>query len=338
MQSPRDWGAETRVLTVTEPSQVGEVRRAAATLARALDLDETVEGQAAVVATEAANNLVRHGGGGEVLLRALEEDQGGVEMLALDRGPGMADVAASLADGYSTGGTAGTGLGAMARLSREFDVYSRPGQGTVVLAQVGPARPASKAPWRTGAISVPVAGEEVCGDSWGVRAGADWLLAVVADGLGHGWQAAEASRAAMGVLDEAGQASPAELLERIHRALRGSRGAAVAVAAIDLAAGRVRFAGAGNIAARVEVPGATQHLVSHHGTAGLEVRRIQEFTYGWARGARLVLLSDGLATNWTLRSYDRLVLNHPAVLAGVLFRDLRRGRDDACVLAIGEGA
>ena len=57
------------------------------------------------------------------------------ELLAIDQGPGMRDVDACMRDGHSTAGTAGCGLGAVLRLSGTFDLFSAPGQGTVVLSR-----------------------------------------------------------------------------------------------------------------------------------------------------------------------------------------------------------
>src|SRR4029077_6385718 len=123
-----------------------------------------------------------------VFVRALG-DPAGIEILAVDSGPGMADLARSLRDGYSTGGTSGTGLGAIRRLADVFDLYSRPGAGTVVLAQLRANRrsqPSALATAVVGAGSVPAPGEEVSGDGWGVEdAGAETRICVV-DGLGHG--------------------------------------------------------------------------------------------------------------------------------------------------------
>ena len=70
----------------------------------------------------------------------------GVEILALDKGPGIRDLERSLRDGYSTAGGAGTGLGAISRLSSEFDVYSPPGKGTALLARIWPGEPHSPPP------------------------------------------------------------------------------------------------------------------------------------------------------------------------------------------------
>jgi len=104
--------AEPIAVVVTEPSQVGEARRAAVALANLLGFDETEIAKVALVVTETASNLVKHAAGGIVLLTPIESGGVvGVEVLALDRGPGVADLAACLRDGFSTAGTPGTGLG-----------------------------------------------------------------------------------------------------------------------------------------------------------------------------------------------------------------------------------
>ncbi len=104
-------------------------------------------------------------------------------------------MAASLADGYSTTGTAGKGLGGRRRQSHFVDVASWPGVGTAVLARLKRGQPLEgfSDTGRIGAVSVPKPGEEVCGDSWAASAGSDETTLMVADGLGHGPDAAEAS-------------------------------------------------------------------------------------------------------------------------------------------------
>ena len=114
--------------------------------------------------------------------------------------------------------------------------------------------------------------------------------------------------------------------------MRGSgatRGAAVAVADLDSRAGVVRFCGLGNITGSVTAPDAgRRQMVSHNGTAGLQARTMQEFAYPWTAGALLILHSDGLATHWSLDCYPGLARRDPSLIAGVLFRDFARGRDD----------
>ena len=77
-------------------------------------------------------------------------------------------------------------------------------------------------------------------------------------------------------------------------------------------------------------------MMSHNGTAGLEIRNLQEFTYGWDPRSVLILHSDGLNTRWTLEQYPGLIIRHPAIIAGTLYRDFRRGRDDVTVVAVSE--
>src|SRR5580698_6689616 len=116
---------EQRRHVIEEESQIGEARRDAQRLAIAYGLDATQTGRVAIAATELASNLLRHGGGGELLLQPIRSGAAeNIELLAIDKGRGMNDVARCLGDGYSTGGTSGTGLGAVRRLYAEFDIYS----------------------------------------------------------------------------------------------------------------------------------------------------------------------------------------------------------------------
>jgi hypothetical protein len=118
----------------------------------------------------------------------------------------------------------------------------------------------------------------------------------------------------------------------IHAGLRGTRGAAVAVAEVALKTRGVRYAGVGNISGLILSGGTAHNLVSHNGTAGVEARKIQEFSYPWPEDGLLVLHSDGLATHWSLADYPGLAQKDPALIAGVLFRDHQRLRDDSTVV------
>jgi hypothetical protein len=80
--------------------------------------------------------------------------------------------------------------------------------------------------------------------------------------------------------------------------------------------------------------GSSRSLVSHNGTLGMTVPKIQEFRADWASDAMLVLHSDGLHSKWDLSSYAGLVSRHPAVIGGALLRDFRRERDDASVVVV----
>ena len=326
---------------IQDLSQVGESRRIGQDLAQRLAFDDTQAGKLAIVITELGNNIIKHGAAeGELLLRALARngEATGIEVLAIDSGRGMENVSHNMVDGYSTAGTSGTGLGAVRRLADDFAIYSTPAKGTAVLARVhasGRHRTAGDG-YRLGAVCVEKPGEPISGDGWCVVPRADVLLAMVADGLGHGVFAAEAANEAIRVLSETTLAQPAQLVDVIHTALQKTRGAAVAVAAIDGANGTVRYAGLGNIASViVNAIGERRSLISQNGTAGVEARRIQEYAYPWQRGALLIMHSDGLK-QWNTEAYAGMLQHDPAVVAGLLYRDFRRGTDDVTVLAVVE--
>jgi hypothetical protein len=110
----------------------------------------------------------------------------------------------------------------------------------------------------------------------------------------------------------------------------------VAVATLDPGKREIRYAGVGNIAGAVVTGDETRSMVSHNGTLGHEVRKIQEFTYAWPQGALVIMHSDGLQTQWRLDRYPGLSTRAPSVIAGLLYRDFSRGRDDVTVAAVRE--
>ena len=320
---------------VTESSAVAAARREAGDFARSRGFTETDEGRVKLVVTELATNIVKHGGSGDILIGDFEEPgAAGVEILALDAGRGIAHLEQALADGYSSAGTAGGGLGAIVRQSEFVEVASWPGLGTAVLARLEPrktgsVRPARPSRW--GAVTIPMPGEEVCGDAWSIQEGADGVSILVADGLGHGPQAAAASMEAVKVFLRHKDHNVTTLLDYVHGGLRATRGAAIAVARVHRAAGRLEFGGIGNIAGVIQAAHRTKHLVSLAGTAGHNARKIQSFDYPF--GADLVIVhSDGLGTSWSLDRYPGITAMHPTLIAAVLTRDFWRQRDDVTVV------
>jgi anti-sigma regulatory factor (Ser/Thr protein kinase) len=321
---------------VEETSITAEARRTAREMALELGIGEGGAEQVAIATTEACTNLLKHAGGGQLLLQASTEGSDAVpllELIAVDQGPGMSNLEQCLKDGFSTGSSPGQGLGAIQRLSKQSDIYTIAGKGTVVLARWWLSRDGWHAAQRIGAVNVSKPGQEVCGDAWGYAQNREGLVIVVADGLGHGMEAKLASTEAVRQLYENPDLPPTALLTRIHQALRSSRGAAVAVASINSERGKLTFAGVGNIAARIYAGSEPrQNLVSMNGTAGHQCHRIQDFNYSWPEDGLLVLHSDGLSTSTGLESYPGLAARDPALIAGLLYRDFSRGRDDATVV------
>jgi anti-sigma regulatory factor (Ser/Thr protein kinase) len=335
---------QTRPLTqriwIADTSQIGEARRSASRAARWAGLDETDCGRAAIVATELATNLIRHARDGEMLIITGNSAQvNGIDMIAIDRGPGMADPARCCADGYSTIGSLGQGLGAIRRLSTVMDIYSAPSRGTAIHARIEKEKAAAPGPVREAswcAISVPAPGESQCGDGWHLARSQALLSAAVVDGLGHGPLAAQAAQAAIAAFQRDPFASPDQYLAKAHADLRATRGAAVACAHIDMGRGKLCFAGVGNISARLfsDRTQSARALTSHNGTVGLQLGRVQQFEYDALEGDLLLMHSDGLTSRWKLADYPGLSRRSPALIAAVLYRDFKRGRDDATILVV----
>jgi anti-sigma regulatory factor (Ser/Thr protein kinase) len=327
---------DQQMFRIAEASQVSAVRRSLADWSRAAKLSEVEAGNAAIALTEAATNMLKHAGGGEIILRTLGEPASGVEVLALDEGPGIADWDLSVRDGYSTGTSPGNGLGAMRRLSAEFDVYTGQARGSVFRMAFWRHGAGAVSAFDVGAVCLPLAGETECGDTWTARESDTASLFMVADGLGHGPEAAMAARTAVVTAHRGPIGKPLAALDEIHGALRSTRGAAVALVHVEHGAsgpGRLTFAGVGNIAAGLHADG-TRQFASYAGIVGHNMRKVVEIPQPWEKEALLIMHSDGMATRWSLEKYPGLRMRHPGVIAAVLYRDLARGRDDVTVLVI----
>ena len=320
---------------VTEASQVADVRRRAQAIAKGLGFGEVADGRVGIVATELATNLVKYGLVGEMLLGTYKDEAGtGVELIALDKGPGMGDLGETMRDGFSTAGSAGTGLGAIKRLCRRLELLSWPSVGTALLARVAHGNAITHedgvATW--GAVVVPLAGEPVSGDAICVHTDQAGWTVFVADGLGHGPQAAQASNEAVRVFLSVEHLSPPEILRAVHEGIRHTRGAAAAVCRYRAPLASLEYAGVGNIEGRAIVGGETKRLVSYAGTLGLTLRRVQSFDQSFPLGSVLVMHSDGLSATWSPAQFPGLLAAHPTLAAAVLYRHHGRPRDDASVV------
>ena len=316
---------------------MGEARRTAMTLANACACSEIESANAGLITTELANNLVKFAKDGQLILHWLSTEHGDcLEILSIDRGPGMKDVGKCLRDGFTTAGTPGNGLGAVQRLSHQFDIFSQVPQGTVIMSRIYrggmPVMTAPRLQW--GVYCRPAPYESVCGDSWRIDASSSRVRLMVADGLGHGPSAAEAAEAAAYTFEQDQTQSPVQFLTAAHQNLIGTRGAAVAVAHVDTENGRVQYAGVGNISGNIVSGEVSRGLFTSNGTVGAQFRKAQLMEYTIPSGALLVMHSDGLQNRWSLTGYPGIQNRHPSVVAATLARDFRRGPDDATILIL----
>jgi anti-sigma regulatory factor (Ser/Thr protein kinase) len=306
---------------IDDSSKVGEARRAAQTIA-SFEFTAEIAGKVAIAATELANNLLLHASGGELLVQALGDDDAAVvELLAIDRGPGMDNIERRLRTD-STAGTPGTGLGAVRRLATEFDIHSVPGEGTIVMARFGTASGT-----RHGAMNIASKAKSsaampgACEDS------------ALPFRRGRSRPRHFCGRSGASAVDAFPWAlrrhrkpwcEPTGSCRRLWR--RGGLR--------PLVGDKVSYAGVGNISGTLISVGKSQGLVSQNGTLGLHQRRTHQFEYQREPGALLIMHSDGVSARWDLKNRADLLTRHPAIIAAALYRDHGRERDDATVVVV----
>jgi len=328
-----DLKRQSLAISIKQSHDVGEARRQAVQAVKELSFDETAAGRVAIVATELAGNLAKHAGGGTIILRVLQLDgEHGLEVMSLDDGPGM-DVQRCLEDGYSTAGSPGTGLGAVNRMASHFDIYSLRDKGSVLVATLWPGR-SPRTAFDVGAVCVPISGEQLCGDGWAVRESETGIDIVVSDGLGHGPLASQASDLALDTFSRKPGINPGQMLEFMHGALRPSRGAAVLTARVDIARKQLLCAGIGNIAGYIMAAPKPKGVVSMNGIVGHQSVKVKEFSYDLGENEPIIFHSDGLTTHWKLDDYPGLTQRSASLIAGMMYKHFRRGRDDATVLVV----
>jgi len=321
---------------IGELSEIAAARRAGNELSRKLGFNEVKSGQLALLITEAGTNIGKHAESGHIYIRSISHlEMRGVEVIAVDSGPGMEDPTKNFEDGHSTAGTYGVGLGAIKRLANEVDIFSERGKGTVLVMIIwNTTELVPEFEWLVGSMCIPLASEEICGDSWGITSLDTNVHLLVADGLGHGPEAATASLLAVDALLDNADKTPSRILQECHSKMKGSRGAAVAISNIDTESNLLNFIGIGNIAGSIYSKTKRQHLLSHNGIVGSNMHKTKEFVHDWSSDSILIMHSDGIGTKWDLDHYETLSERHPSVIAAVLHRDHTRVRDDSTIVVL----
>ena len=316
---------------------------------------------AALVITEGATNLIKHAGGGRMVLQIQPVDDVAARrawLLLLDGGPGMVDPAAAMRDGFSTAGTSGNGMGAITRQSAAVEVFSATDLGSAIWISLrrsasknvvdlakdpSPAITADGSPAKSttlgstlqfGGLSIPHPGETRCGDGWAIVGDGNLTTLVVSDGLGHGPLAAEATDAAIVQLNRHRAGRPEDLLAAMHEKLSSTRGAAISVTTWDTAASTICHGGVGNVAACLWRDGKPHGWLSHNGVVGHQIKQLASQTRPWLPGDRLIVSTDGLPRSTKLLLPATIWSMPGPLIAGVLVQRYARGHDDATAVVV----
>jgi len=327
-----------QTIEVLHPNSVGAARRAARALAENLGFAPTACEEIALAVTEIATNLVRHAQGGKLILTPLAaEGRPGLQVESQDEGPGIRDVEQALADGFSTAGSRGAGLGAVNRLMDELEITSERWRGTRIVCRkwlrehVARVRPC---PLAFGAASRPRLHGEENGDAFVIKQWAETALVGLIDGLGHGQFAHRAAQAARQYVESHFDLPLAQIFRGAGHACRATRGIVMALARFDWARERMVFASVGNIEARVLSQAEPVRFYIRRGIVGLNAPSAVVSEHRWPPGNVLVLHSDGLRTHWGWSDFPGLAGQPADVAAQTLLRALAKAEDDATALVV----
>jgi anti-sigma regulatory factor (Ser/Thr protein kinase)/serine/threonine protein phosphatase PrpC len=337
---------------IKDEAQVGAARRGVHRFAARLGFSDDRLSELDIVVQEMGTNAARYATSGGCLHWA--ETLGtepGIELFYFDKGPGIYDLDRALRDGVSSGGSLGTGFGAMRRLLDEFDAYStikgttrrlttarRSTYGTALLGRkwvedgARGAEDARRDARRLGVWSRPRPGEETNGDACFIKEHDGETLLAVVDGLGHGHGASEAARAALDMLEQWEGEPLDELTLAVHDALRATRGAVMGAVVVNPARESFNYAGVGNVEVRVLGSTEPARPIPSNGTLGARLSGVRVWPHRWTEGTTLVIASDGISSTWDAHAYPGLTTRSPQLLAGILLRDFSRNSDDATVL------
>jgi len=253
-----------------------------------------------------------------------------------EHGPGIRDIEQAFADGYSSAGGLGYGLGAVNRLMDELEISSTAGLGTRILCRRW-VRTASERPlfhvWDAGVASRSRGGVPENGDAFVVREWDGKLLAGVIDGLGHGEPARQAALAAQGFMQSHYDLPLGKMFLGVDRACRGTRGVVMALAHFESRTS-MTVANLGNIEVRAWSGNERVQFAVMRGILGLGQARAAVQHHRWEPGWTLVLHSDGLQARWQWSDFPGLERQPAQAIAEKLLKELAKEDDDATVVAV----
>lgn len=320
-------------ITVVDDASVSEVRAAVREAAAEIGFSHTQVGELVLLASELSTNQCRHARRGRIVMHRIErEGVPGIEIVAGDRGPGIADPATALAGVPRATGSLGTGLSSVVRFSDEIDLDVRLGEGTMVAARRFLSSVARRR--EVGIFARACAGERTIGDDAWFSRTSERLRIVLTDGLGHGGDAREAASALIDVARDLESRSPAALLEAAHGALAATRGAVATVVDLDETRGELTHAALGNVVTHHVSAEGTRAFTGPGSVIGMARSKARPQVDREPIFARdlVLLFTDGVSSRARIDVRDDLARAHPVIVAQHLVTTHGRDGDDATVV------
>ena len=298
---------------------------------------ESKTGEVDIIVAEMASNLIKHAGGGEILVNISGEgDDTVVELISIDNGPGIVDPIRMMEDGMSTSNTLGHGLGAMKRLSDVFQIYSMKDWGTIVLSRIYKTEcpvNVKKPQFEINSIIVAKPGEAVSGDGASYQLKPNCLQVLLGDGLGHGVDANAAVQKAISFFDKCSEDRPTDILRLLHTEVKKTRGLVGTVATYYFKEKKWHICGIGNISTKVQNSVTSRNCMSYNGIIGMNIpNSLKEQEVENLRGQIIIMCSDGIKTRWETQKFIGISKYDLSILAAAIYKDFARKTDDMSVV------
>lgn len=323
--------------TVADRSYFALLKKEIKAVATQAGFSEGKVGEIEIIVAEIVSNLVKHGGGGKLLVKPIRQDNiDGIELIGIDNGDGIPDLGRMMNDGVSTTNTLGQGLGAIKRLSTFFQIYTQRGWGTIVLSRVLKETPGyTKRGNEIRTVIVPKPGEVKSGDGFFCNIDNDEVRVFLGDGLGHGEEAFVAVNAAIDAYKSCTETSAVESIRHIHQQVKKTRGLVGTIAQYSAKEKQWNICGIGNILTRFINGIDVKNHMSYNGIIGYNIpNSIKDHEYQASEVQVMVMCSDGIKTKWDLMKYPGLLKYDLTILAAVLYKDFGRQTDDMAIAAI----
>ena len=316
-------------------------------IAQRLDVSEPKREGMLLVASEMLSNQIKHAGG-RGLIQLWQQPGPVLDILALDYGPGIANLRQAEMDGFSTTNTLGKGLGTIRRLSDESFTYTqqesmnkvKKWSGAVFLSRfrvgngIGSTGKDDLSGFKVGLFSNSLADNIHNGDRIYLQKSGKKLRWLHLDGLGHGKQAQEATDHL--AVHLARCTTPDALLAAVDRQLVGTRGAVAIIGEIDLAQQKMQMLGVGDMHAHLYDKNQIHDVIFAPGILGREHRSSSPFQANFDKKCMVVTASDGIRRNLDMGNFIGLFNQPPQLIAYTLGNIMGRISDDQsiCVSSI----
>jgi len=325
---------------------VSVARNCAKNMANIIGFSQTASEELALAVSELASNIIKHAKEGSIMLLPLSDDGHiGMQIESHDKGPGIENVEQAVADGFSTVGSLGFGLGTVNRLMDEFTITSRrvnPNRGTHILCKRfvrTDSGGVSCSPLEFGVATRAHPRMNVNGDSFVIKQWGTSALVGVIDGVGHGQYALRAAQAARQYIETHYDQPLSSIFLGVGRTCRATRGVVMSLARFDWTADqssiKLTFSGIGNVEMHVAPKPEPMKFHVRRGILGVNVTANPIVTeHPWKPEYVMVLHSDGIPAHWKWTDFPELTNASAEVAAQRLLQHLARVDDDATVIVV----